>query len=103
MMHKRTCPECGAAFTPHYNQQVCCSDECKKVRRRRLDHDRDQMREHKILRHQRESRKEKTRRRAEFFAARDAAFERAGLPIPKIEVRDGVRIERRGHGFGSIH
>ena len=28
--------------------------------------------------------------------ARDAAFERAGLPIPKIEVRNGVRIESRG-------
>ena len=38
----------------------------------------------------------KARRRAAFFAARDAAFERAGLPIPKIVVRDGVRIENRG-------
>ena len=26
----------------------------------------------------------------------DAAFERAGLPIPKIVVRNGVRIENRG-------
>lgn len=43
-----------------------------------------------------EKRKEKARRRAAFFAARDAAFERAGLPIPKIEVRNGVRIESRG-------
>ena len=38
----------------------------------------------------------KARRRAAFFAARDADFERAGLPIPKIVVRNGVRIENRG-------
>ena len=46
-------------------------------------------------------RKEKARRRAEFFAARDRAFERAGLPIPKIEERGGVRVERRGTCVGG--
>jgi len=46
-------------------------------------------------------RKEKARRRAEFFAARDAAFEKAGLPIPKIEERGGVRVERRGTCVGG--
>ena len=45
--------------------------------------------------------KEKARRRAAFFAARDAAFERAGLPIPKIEIRNGVRVETRGRVCGS--
>ena len=46
-------------------------------------------------------RKEKAGRRAEFFAACDAAFERAGLPIPKIEERNGVIIERRGTCVGG--
>lgn len=42
------------------------------------------------------------KRRAEFFAARDAAFERAGLPIPKISVCAGGRIiERRGNCSGT--
>ena len=42
------------------------------------------------------------KRRAEFFAARDAAFERAGLPIPKISVCAGGRIiERRGNCAGT--
>lgn len=43
----------------------------------------------------------KARRRAEFLAARDAAFERAGLPTPKIEERGGVRVERRGTCVGG--
>jgi len=42
------------------------------------------------------------KRRAEFFAARDAAFERAGLPIPKISISSGGRIiERRGNCSGT--
>lgn len=47
-------------------------------------------------------RAEKARRRREFLAARDAAFERAGLPIPKISVSaDGRIIERRGNCSGT--
>ena len=111
MMHKRTCPECGAAFTPHYRQQVCCSDECRAVRAKRLRKDSDARQKSKprsldskyFHRRVLSEKKSAARRRAEFFAARDRAFERAGLPIPKIEVRDGVRIERRGYGFGSIY
>lgn len=45
--------------------------------------------------------KEKARRREAFFAARDAAFEKAGLPTPKIEERGGVRVERRGTCVGG--
>ena len=45
----------------------------------------------------------KARRRAAFFAARDAAFERAGLPIPKIEIRNGVRVETRGQRCIAPH
>ena len=95
-MHERVCPECGAAFVPRYGGQVCCSDECKAARRKRLAADRYRFRDQITEIAFREERKEKARRRAEFFAARDAAFERAGLPIPKIVVRNGVRIESRG-------
>ena len=95
-MHERTCPECGAAFMPRNGSQVCCSDKCKAARKKRLDYNRLRSRNQKTATAFREERKEKARRRAAFFAARDAAFERAGLPIPKIEVRDGVRIENRG-------
>ncbi len=116
-MHKRVCPECGAAFMPRYGSQVCCGDECRAVRHQRIarecyrraraskdrgSKDKRVSEDHEVVveRVQRmtlaEQRKEKARRRAEFFAARDAAFERAGLPIPKIVVRNGVRIENRG-------
>ena len=100
-MHKCVCPECGAAFQPRYGNQVCCSDECKAARTKRLDVNRYRSRDHKTETAFREKRKEKARRRAAFFAERDRAFERAGLPIPKIEVRNGVRFERRGTCFGG--
>lgn len=29
---QRVCPECGAAFSPRYGRQVCCSDACKRSR-----------------------------------------------------------------------
>ena len=111
-MHSRVCPECNEAFQPRYGNQVCCSDECRAARHQRIDREcRRRARGSKakrvsenhevdVERVQRmtlaEERKEKARRRAEFFAARDAAFEKAGLPIPKIVVRNGVRIENRG-------
>ena len=37
MMNERKCPECGAAFTPQSKTQVCCSQECQKKRKRRID------------------------------------------------------------------
>lgn len=134
-MHKRVCPECGAAFMPRNGGQVCCSDECRLARKRRLqaeryrrergDFDRsprvcpecdtvfEPKRKNqtccctacaKVHAHPkaatpaalRAEKAVKARRRAAFFAARDRAFERAGLPIPKIEVRNGVRFESRG-------
>ena len=98
---QRICPVCDAAFVPRYGNQVCCSDECKAARTKRLDVNRYRSRDQKTETAFREKRKEKARRRAEFFAARDAAFERAGLPIPRIEERGGVRIERRGTCVGG--
>ena len=104
-MTDRICPECGAAFMPRNGSQVCCSDACRAARKRRLKRERrrrarSENHEVDVERVQRmtlaEKRKAKARRRAAFFAARDHAFERAGLPIPKIEVRNGVRIENRG-------
>ena len=95
-MHERTCPECGAAFMPRNGSQVCCSDKCKAARKKRLDDNRYQFRDQKSEIAFREERRKKARRRAAFFAACDAAFERAGLPVPKIEIRDGVRVETRG-------
>ena len=104
-MHTRVCPECGAAFMPRNGSQVCCSDACRAARKRRLKRERrrrarSENHEVDVERVQRMAlaaeREEMARRRAAFFAARDAAFERAGLPIPKIEVRDGVRYESRG-------
>lgn len=102
-MHERVCPECGAAFVPRYGGQVCCSDECKAARRKRQAADRYRFRDPQSERAFLEERRAKARRRAEFFAARDAAFERAGLPIPKIEIRDGVRVETRGQRCIAPH
>ena len=100
-MTTRTCPECYAEFQPRYGNQVCCSDKCRAARRKRLRTRDKRASLARRAKKQRQTaaaeRKEKARRRAEFFAARDAAFERAGLPIPKIEERDGILTERRGH------
>ncbi|MBQ3808604.1 MAG: hypothetical protein II840_11685 [Kiritimatiellae bacterium] len=99
-MVEKICVECGAAFMPRHSNQVCCSDECKAARKKRQDDNRYQFRDPKSESAFREERRAKARRRAEFFAARDRAFERAGLPIPKIEER-GVVIERRGTCVGG--
>lgn len=88
----RVCLECGAAFEPRRKNQVCCCAACAKVRAHRQAAD-AQAATPSALKAERAA---KARRRAEFFAARDAAFERAGLPVPKIEIRNGVRVETRG-------
>ena len=97
-MEKRICPECGAEFSPNHSAQRYCSDNCscnaKAGRKAARDHQFD-----KALR---KERRERERRRAEFFAAREAAFAKIGLPPPRITVNaDGTRTEHRGHGFGS--
>lgn len=94
-------PSCGAAFMPRYGSQVCCSDECRAARHRRLTRKCLARRAKKQRLTLAAERKEKERRRAEFFAARDAAFEKAGQPVPKIEERGGVRIESRGTCVGG--
>ena len=100
---QRVCPVCGAAFMPRNGSQVCCSDKCKAARKKMLDDNRYQFRDQKSEIAFREERRKKARRRAEFFAARDAAFERAGLPIPEIIERNGIIIERRGTVPAGCH
>ena len=92
-MDPRVCPECGAAFVPRSGNQVCCGDKCRTARQLRKKREEYARCRRKPKADERE---ERARRRAEFFAARDAAFKRAGLPIPKIEIRNGMRIENRG-------
>ena len=96
MIHDRTCPECGAEFRPLHGSQVCCSDECKAARKKMLDGNRHRFRESAF----RKERREKARRRAEFFAARDAL-----CPKPRTEVieRNGILIERRGTVPAGCH
>lgn len=125
-MHERTCLECGAAFVPLYGTQNCCSDECRKARKARLrvehrraraDFDRSPRvcpecgtsfvptRKNHVccctacskvharnasLAALKAERTAKARRRAVFLGAR------AGFPAPKIVIRNGIRIERRG-------
>ena len=88
----RVCLECGASFEPRRKNQVCCCAACAKVHAHRQAADSKTVTPSAL----KAERAAKARRRAAFFAARDAAFERAGLPIPKIEIRNGVRIESRG-------
>ena len=98
-MKERICKECGKVFATESKYQICCSHECYRKRHLR------QMREHREyaqrLKALKLERLDKARRRREFFAARDAAFEKAGLPPPKIEIRDGKRIETRGRCPGG--
>lgn len=103
-MHKRVCPECGAEFQPRRGNQVCCSEECSKsrfARQTRASNARIAMKRRESRDVAAAERAKKAARRAEFFAARDAAFEKAGQPIPRIEERGGVRVERRGTCVGG--
>ena len=91
----KECVNCGAMFpvankTMVIARSLYCPD-CKRCRHA------DYQREYKNRGSMKPRLAEKARRLREFLAARDAAFERAGLPVPKIEVRDGKIIETRGN------
>ena len=97
-MGKRICPGCGGEFTPNHGSQRYCSDNC----RRNAEAARLAARDCEFDKARRKERRERERRRAEFFAARDAAFARIGLPPPRItENADGSHTQWRGCGFGS--
>lgn len=88
------CADCGAMFPVKNHSgagapELYCPD-CKSSRHAEIE------RESKHRRVMQRRNAEKARRLREFLAARDAAFEKAGLPMPKIEVRDGKIIETRG-------
>ncbi len=100
MIHDRTCPECGATFSPTYGSQVCCSDECLHKRQLRQNHE--------SKRRCSRARKLKLSPRQKMkinLARRDAL-----CPKPRTEVieRNGIVIERRGtvplgcHAVGLI-
>lgn len=86
---------CGAVFPaknhPGAGAPALYCPDCKHHRHA------DYQREYKNRGRMKQRLAEKARRLREFLAARDAAFERAGLPVPKIEVRDGKIIETRGN------
>ena len=89
------CVDCGAMFPVKKHSgagapALYCPD-CKRYRHA------DYQREYKNRGRMKKRLAEKARRLREFLAARDAAFERAGPPVPKIEVRDGRIIETRGN------
>ena len=100
MIESRVCPECGAAFVPRYDNQVCCGDECLHKRQ---------------LRQIRESKRRCSRARKLKLSPRKrmlANLARRDLlaPKPKTEIieRNGIVIERRGtvplgcHAVGLI-
>ena len=94
-MVEKICPVCGAAFVLTYSNQVCCSDECKRKRRRRQTRE-SLARIRKLSPHQ---------RTLANLRRRDAL-----CPKPKTEIieRNGIVIERRGtvplgcHAVGLI-
>lgn len=90
-MVEKICPVCGAKFVLTYSNQVCCSDECRRKRKRR------QVRE-SLARFRR-----KLSPRQQMLVnlrQRDAI-----APKPKTEIicRDGIIIERRGTVPAGCH
>ena len=89
-MTEKICLECGAKFVQACNKQVCCSDECKRNRRRR------QVRE-SLARIRKLSPRQ---RMLANLRQRDAL-----CPKPRTEViyRNGIIIERRGTCPAGCH
>jgi hypothetical protein len=99
---KRICLECGAAFVPRHHSQGYCSDECRRKRNSRLTAESRVRCTEKKRKADADKRKEKQDRRAAFFAKRDAAFERLGLPPERVTIAaNGRRIVTRGSCFGG--
>ena len=98
-MSTRTCPECGAAFLPRYGSQVCCSDKCQAARRKQQKKRQKRARLAQCAKKRCHTaaaeRKEKARRRAEFLAARDAAYAAVAAPVT-VYASAGRIIEWRG-------
>jgi len=86
MIHDRKCPECGATFAPRYGCQVCCSDECKRARRKRQINERRRRGSSFTTRARREAMLAR-------LAERDRAYEReyghpCGAPRGRYQLTD---------------
>ena len=100
MIESRVCPECGAAFVPRYDNQVCCGDECLHKRQLR------QIRESKRRCSHARKLKLSPRQKMKINLARRDLL----APKPRTEIfyRNGIIIERRGtvplgcHAVGLI-
>ncbi|MBQ4385596.1 MAG: hypothetical protein II823_06750 [Kiritimatiellae bacterium] len=101
----KRCERCGEEFAVQqfiaWHARFCA--ECRPKRRAELR--KDSFAEFLPAGERRRlaaERRRQSQRREEFFAARDRAFARAGLPIPVITAAcDGPRIETRGRCGGS--
>lgn len=96
----KRCERCGEAYEVSRNQasRAMYCPECRPIV------DRERAREYRFgpLAAIRDEARAKARERARFFAARDRAFARAGLPKPiVIKTSDGVLVERRGRCGGT--
>lgn len=101
-MNDRTCPECGAAFSPRTGGQVCCSDECASKRKNRQDKERGKcnglVAVAEMHRLRAADREEQRKRQAELrarLARRDRAYKQLSVPVSQ-HVENGVSVEWRG-------
>ena len=92
----RYCADCGEVFTydtRSHRRSTLCPECSKGVAPGEPNY--------KSLQQLQRERRMKAARRKAFFAARDAAFAKAGLPVPRIVAKDGGRIEYRGRCIGG--
>lgn len=99
----KRCERCGEAFEVTRNNatRINLCPECRRIAARKKARERYHGQRAAIR--DRDEARAKAKERARFFAARDRAFERAGLPKPVVvKASDGSLIERRGRcGGGS--
>lgn len=96
----KRCERCGEAYAVSRNvaDRAMYCPECRNARLR----EKARERLHGGLAAIRNEARAKARERARFFAARDRAFKRAGMPKPIVtKASDGLRIERRGRCGGT--
>ena len=96
----KRCERCGEAYevSRKVASRAMYCPECRPIAGR----EKEREKRYGALAAIRDEARAKARERARFFAARDRAFERAGLPKPiVIKSSDGLRIERRGHCGGT--
>lgn len=101
-MKERTCPECGAVFSPRTGGQVCCSHECARARNNRQKKERRKGGANAAVEamHQLRvgDRKEQLARQAKLrarLARRDLAYKQLAVPVSQ-HVENGVSVEWRG-------